>query len=573
MNSSGRIVLLTILLVVLTGNTEASEIYRSSHALVIGVSEYENGWSNLPGVRSDVAAVSNLLRQHGFQVESVIDRGRPEICRALEEFLQDHGNDPANRLLIYYAGHAETVAIGRDVPSLSGRCPQFHASGEAGESEPVRQGVLVMPRSPLLRRTDNTEVVEFVDSGIRFDVFKAAVEAPGVQARHIMVVFDSCFSGALFNTRSGVRIINPVDRRSPVLEEMLGHSTRLYLTSGSEGQEVPDQSRFRRFFVEGLKGDADLDGDGYVMGLELVWYVRGKVTAESGARQTPMFLNTGRTRAVTRGEVVFESPLGPVERQYESQERRAPERDKSIGHLGQFQDDCPRCPVMTILPGGVSVLGEGSEDPDATGDADDQSTVRLSEFAISETPITVAQWNECFRMGGCDEWFGSSDPSRARHPVTGLNHAQASQYVDWLSSLTNQDYRLPTEQEWEYAARAGSTTPRPWGFEIGVNNAHCRGCTNLADVGTTSQVGSYPPNSYGLYDMLGNVWEWTSSCWAKEPPTQANVESTPDASCTHRVIRGGAHSTRAEFVSSSVRAPYPVESGFSNIGFRVVSEL
>jgi formylglycine-generating enzyme required for sulfatase activity len=555
----------------LVEQAQASDLYQSSHALVIGVSDYDNGWSRLPGVRADVAAVSDLLRQHGFEVESVIDEDKEEICRRLDEFLRTHGQEAANRLLIYYAGHAQTTLVGPEVPETAGRCPQFEYPDSKNDSQVSEQGILVMPDSPLDRAAGVKHNRRFIESGIRFDVFKTALEAPAVRSRHVMAVFDSCFSGSLFNTRSGVRIINPVERRSPVLEEVLAHSTRLYLTSGSAGQEVPDQSRFRRFFVEGLRGDADLDGDGYVMGLELVWYVRGKVTAESEARQTPMFLNMGRRTTVTRGEVVFESPLGEVERRRESFDRNAPERTRNMDHLGQFQDACPRCPVMVVLPGGESVFGSAEEGMSRSEEDETRETIQVSEFAISETPITVAQWTECFRSGGCDAWFGSSDPARARHPVTGLNYAQARQYVDWLNELTNQRYRLPTEQEWEYAARAGSTTPRPWGFRIGQNNAHCRGCTTIRDDRSTAQVAQYPPNSFGLYDMLGNVWEWTSSCWAHLPLADTREASAQE--CPRRVIRGGAHSTSADHVSSWVRAPYPQGRGFSNIGFRVVSDL
>jgi formylglycine-generating enzyme required for sulfatase activity len=551
----------------------ANDLYRESHALVVGVSDYDRGWSDLPGVRADVVAIANLLEEHDFDsVTTVLDESKAQVCSALEKFLLDHGRQPENKLLIYYAGHAETVDGLSIASGDAGWCPDVGSHRDNDGQAPTSVGVLVMPESPVVGQRSASTISEFVESGIRFDAFRAAVEAPEVLARHVMVVFDSCFSGALFNTRSGVRLINPVERRSPELEVLLQNSSRLYLTSGSEGQEVPDQSRFRRFFVEGLQGQADLDGDGFVLGLELVWFVRGKVTTESGARQTPMFLNSGRARAVTRGEVVFESPLGVVEVRQTEPEAAESKRDE-VGHLGQFQDACPLCPVMTHLPGGSVALDVDTDVSFAVAADDPAKEHSVSDFAISKTPITIAQWNECFKMGGCDTWFGSSDASRGRHPVTGLSLEQASQYVQWLQALTGQTYRLPTEVEWEYAARAGSSTPRPWGFEVGVNNAHCRGCGDSQYEGETVEVGSYPANAFGLHDMLGNVWEWTSSCWHEKGAELSEAAAALDSDCQQGVIRGGSFSTRARFVTSSVRAPYPVSSGFSNIGFRVVSEL
>jgi|GEM_PF-832710 len=543
--------------------------YESSHALIVGVADYRGGWSNLPGVIRDVEAVRAALTTNGFTVEEpLLNPTRIDFCRALEKFLDDYGGKVGARLVIYYAGHGKTISHDTSIAQDAGQCPQF--SERSDELPSDEQGFLVMSDSPTLHRHSGAD--SFVDSALRFSAVRNAVESASVNAKHVMVVFDTCFSGSLFRKRSDLRVIYPGSRRPLEIEHFWSQSSRFFITSGTDGQEVPDQSIFRHFLIEGLNGSADLDGDGYVTGLELAMYVRQRVARQSQGSQTPMFANVSARGNVTNGEIVFRSPLGKTI-DYDDVPAVPAERPQRFENLGELRDDCPGCPDMIVLPTGRFRFGADEDDPDRRVTEWPQVDAELSSrIAISRTEITNAQWAECFQAGFCD-WLGSPDPSMARHPVTGVTYEQAQKYLDWLNAATTQTYRLPTEIEWEFAARGNSTMPRYWGIEPGMNKAHCSGCSDRHDTSKPAEVSAYDPNGFGLHDMLGNVWEWTGSCWTSQPDTAAPIFKDTDENCGQVTIRGGSYATDASQVRVTARAPYPVDRSFQNIGFRVVSEL
>ena len=149
--------------------------------------------------------------------------------------------------------------------------------------------------------------------------------------------------------------------------------------------------------------------------------------------------------------------------------------------------------------------------------------------------------------------------------------ADAAAYVTWLSEATDERYRLPSEAEWEYAARAGTTTTYSWGHDIGRNRANCRGCGSRWDADRTAPVGSFTANDWGLHDMAGNLHEWVQDCWhpnyAGAPPDGSAWTTGGD--CLRRVVRGGSWLSGIEYLRSAWR------SGISDstYGFRVARTL
>jgi formylglycine-generating enzyme required for sulfatase activity len=139
--------------------------------------------------------------------------------------------------------------------------------------------------------------------------------------------------------------------------------------------------------------------------------------------------------------------------------------------------------------------------------------------------------------------------------------------------MTGRSYRLLTEAEWEYVARAGTTTTYYWGDEIGKGNANCVGCDSER-IGQTSAVGSFPANPFGLYDMAGNVWQWVEDCFSRnydQAPTDGSA--SPDQDCAYRVARGGSYNIGPEFARSAVRFRFPPTYQALNRGFRVARTL
>lgn len=262
---------------------------------------------------------------------------------------------------------------------------------------------------------------------------------------------------------------------------------------------------------------------------------------------------------------------------------------------GEFRD-CDGCPVVVVLPPGRFVMGSPE------GEAVDELSERWHHLLQFEKPqveieiayplamgkyeVTFAEWDRCVEAGGCshdpdDEGFGRGD-----RPVLNVNRLQAEEYLRWLSEETGHVYRLPSEAEWEYAARAGTSTARHWGDEIGEGMAACVGCGGRWNGRSTAPVGSFPPNDFGLHDMLGNAYEWVSDCYHRGHdgvPTDGSprLESSPyweDGTCMVHVRRGGSWASPAWEVRAArrkaidIRGPWGL-AGDRYAGFRVVREL
>ena len=178
-------------------------------------------------------------------------------------------------------------------------------------------------------------------------------------------------------------------------------------------------------------------------------------------------------------------------------------------------------------------------------------------FKMSKYEATFAQYDAYAEAAGIskpkDEGWG-----RGNRPVINVNWNEAVAYAKWLSEKTGKHFRLPTEQEWEYAARAGTTTDYPWGNSIGSNNANCDGCGSQWDNKKTAPVGSFRANQFGLYDMHGNVEEWTSSCY--------------ESDCRFRVLRGGSWYSKPAWARSAYRSWVGPADRLSSSGFRIAQD-
>jgi len=205
-------------------------------------------------------------------------------------------------------------------------------------------------------------------------------------------------------------------------------------------------------------------------------------------------------------------------------------------------------------------------------------------FAIGRTEVTFDQWAACVAAGGCenyeppDEGWGRSD-----HPVIHVSWNHAQGYVRWLSQITGQAYRLPTEAEWEYAAKAGARTPYAWGRFADHDRANfggpeCPPCTGVV-AGTdvwpnTAPVARFPPNAFGLHDMHGNVYEWVQDCYtATLPAGEHGADPILADPCEHRVMRGGAWYSDPHRITSVYRAYNPPDWKDRVIGFRVARSM
>ncbi|MEW9581870.1 SUMF1/EgtB/PvdO family nonheme iron enzyme [Paraburkholderia sp. DGU8] len=232
--------------------------------------------------------------------------------------------------------------------------------------------------------------------------------------------------------------------------------------------------------------------------------------------------------------------------------------------------DCAICPIMVPVPAGSFMMGNGADDPS------EKPVHHVSigaPFAIGKYEVTVEQWNACVAANACQKLTPESNANKAA-PARDLSWDDAQQYVKWLSKATGKPYRLPTEAEWEYADRAGTTTAYWWGDQMRKGSANCKDCGEPWHKEGPEPVGSFTPNPLGLYDMNGSVWEWTADCWHNNyqgAPVDGHAWDSPG--CDMRVIRGGSWREGSGYMLTATRFKYSAGVRQSQDGFRVVKEL
>jgi hypothetical protein len=232
---------------------------------------------------------------------------------------------------------------------------------------------------------------------------------------------------------------------------------------------------------------------------------------------------------------------------------------------GSIFRDCQGCPEMVRLSGGSFRMGS-NEDPSEAP----IHQVKVGPFALGRYPVTVGEWGRCVAAKACQFVIEGNDAAPARN----LSWDDAQQYVAWLSSSTGQAYRLPSEAEWEYAARAGTSTRYWWGERIAPKMANCKGCGETYDPRQPENVGSFPANAFGLHDLTGGVAQWVADCWHptyQGAPTDGSAWSEPN--CRDFVLRGGSWRNDASYARSASRAHYDSGVRYPAHGFRVARSL
>ncbi len=277
---------------------------------------------------------------------------------------------------------------------------------------------------------------------------------------------------------------------------------------------------------------------------------------------------------------------------------------------GQVFVDCPAtdaCPEITVVPGAPGGAVVGSPETEAARQTDEaRHGVTLGAFAIGTREVTVAQYSRCVSEGGCrpPEWLEKDSPHNVEtgtsryyrnlgerltgpdQPVVGVSHADATAYAGWLAKRTGRGYRLPSEKEWEYSARAGASTAYWWGDEVRHDGrvwANCRGCGSPSDGQGAVATGSLPANPWGLHEVHGNVWEWVADIYCEDyAATPADGLAQTDPECGGRrgkappglrVMRGGSSFFEPALNRAAVRLRNQEDFRNFSVGFRVARSL
>src|SRR5205085_10547251 len=250
------------------------KLYDKSYALLIGESEYTNGWPKLPGVPADIEAVRVALVKQGFQVIVLPNRTGAQLDEAFRNFISQYGMNVENRLLFYFAGHGHTIK----------------------QSYGEEMGYIVPVDAP----NPNRDLSGFMDKAM--DMQQMELYARRIQAKHALFLFDSCFSGSLFAL-------------SRAVPDNIGYKTsrpvRQFITSGSADETVPDRSIFREQFIAAIEGEADANHDGYVTGSELGDFLQDRVVNYTRNAQHPQYGKI-RNPNLDKGDFVFMLPKAPT---------------------------------------------------------------------------------------------------------------------------------------------------------------------------------------------------------------------------------------------------------------------
>ncbi len=568
-------------------------------ALVIGNSAYAS-LSTLINPASDAAAIAGALRAHGFEVYEYYDLNRADMLDALESFRRVA--DTAEVAMAYYAGHGL---------ELNGRNVIAPVDMEIScETREARRAVEMESLFQSLGRAPQQVVLLDACRNDPFPQCPTRSTQTGSGFRGFSLVRDEDRSIIIANaTLSGQLAADGAEGgHSPFAEALLARmetNGNMYLRDlldtvardvrvGTGGQQIPEittQGGAPRVCIDeancGAGGNAvatpadpAMVAEAETLLAQLGHLTRGEGLADSVMRFqaviglpqdgaiTPTLLALLRATAQTQvavlnlpvqgGNVI--PPIGPT---------------PSVAYGTVFRD-CPNCPEVVAVPGGAFRMGAGQGEAGGVEEGPLHDVTITRPLAISKFEITFDDWEACAFGGGCGNYRPEDGGwGRGRHPVVNVSFDDAKAYVDWLRRTTGENYRLLSEAEWEYAARGGTTTPFAYGEAITTAQANFDGSTLRGGeyAARTLEVGQYPPNPFGLYDMHGNAAEWVEDCWnpshAGAPPDGSNR----GGDCTRRVLKGGAWYYEAAYLRSAARLSFPAGSRLNIAGFRIARPL
>jgi formylglycine-generating enzyme required for sulfatase activity len=508
---------------------------ESRVALVIGNSAYRDSPLNNPV--NDARAVARALTGLGFAVTLKENQDQKAMAEAIRDFgerLKRHGGVG----LFYYAGHG-VQAGGRN---------------------------FLIPVDAVIKAEDEV-AYNSIDANLVLDKMDSA------KNRLNLMILDACRN-------------NPFARRfrslSRGLAQMDAPSGTLIAFATAPGMEAADGDGQNGLYTQHLLRHITTPG----MPVEQMFkQVRVGVTRDTQDKQVPwessslkgdFYFNPGDKTSTVQPPSMVAITAPP--RNTTPAARTTP---------GGFRD-CPTCPEMVTIPAGSFVMGTAEAE---RGSAEwPTREVRIAKaFAVGRYEVTFAEWGQCRVAGVCPK-EAHSGKRAGQEPATGISWHDAVAFTQWLKKKTGKPYRLLSEAEWEYVARARTTTARYWGerpesacdFANTLDATAHDGATNLAGdyhhckdgYKTVAPVGRFTPNAFGIYDILGNVAEWVEDCWNSNlAGLRTDGAARLDGDCARHVVRGGSWLTGPKLVRSAARHGIEATQYAPALGLRVARDL
>ena len=577
-------------------------------ALVIGMGEYQH-LSSLNNPIPDAKAIAAALGAHGFEVSEYYNLDRADLLDALEKFKRQATG--AEVALVYYAGHGMEVE-GKNVlapTDMEIECKEKTALRSVALEQlfaaagPAPQQIVLLdacrnnpfPQCPsrgvnagsgfrglsLVGEADRTLLI----ANATLSGNLAADGDPGGHSPFASALIKNfnehprLYFGDLLNmTAADVRVAS---RGSQIPEiTARGGSPKICLdaTGCGEGGNVaspegilsdPAALAETRSVLKqlGYLGDASR-GDGEDLLADAIKRFQAKAGLSTDGKITPTLLAVLRATKVAGLPIPGKPVPGPF----------AP--GSTEHEAGTAFADCEGCPDMVSVPAGRFLMGAAKSEKGKQKAEEPQHEVSVgAPFAVSKFEVTFDEWEACALEGGCANYRPQDGGwGRGRRPVIYVSFDDAKAYVEWLRQKTGKPYRLLSEAEWEFAARGGTSTPYAAGATLAPTQANfdassAAGRGQAEYKGTTLEVGTFPPNPYGLSDMEGNVFEWVEDCWNPSHAGAPADASPRGGDCSRRVAKGGAWYYEADFARPAARMSFPKASRLNVVGFRVARPL
>ena len=501
-------------------------------ALVIGNAGYPDASTPLPTTINDARTLVGELRRFDFDVEVKEDVGRTDMQRAIDAFVGKIGT--GTTALFYFGGFGLQVA---------------------------RENYLIPVDAEIWSEGDVAR------NGISLDAVLAKMHQKGAKTK--IAILDAARQ-------------NPFERRFRQAEAGLAALNApegtLAIYAAAPDKIIHDRPSANSLFVDELI--KELRAPNLSAG-EVFNRTRIGVSRASNDEQVPWVMSSlvesfyfGGSGAALAGPAPSPPPNSPL--------APAPEPSISPGASpapsstvarnavtpGQIFLDCQDCPELVVVPAGSFDMGSMRPYENPVHHAS-----IAKPFAIGRFEATFAEWDKCVEAGACKNRGDDRGWGRGNRPVINVSWLDAKEFAKWLSGKTGETYRLPSEAEWEYAARGGTKTRFWWGHDLGLGRANCSEC-NPESAEETLPVGSYQPNPFGLYDTAGNAAEWVEDCWNdnyRGAPGDGSAWLT--GHCQLRVLRGGAFNSELQYLRSASRFRYDSDVRYEANGFRLLREL
>jgi formylglycine-generating enzyme required for sulfatase activity len=524
-------------------------------ALVIGNSAYQQ--AVIPAAVSDAGSIAEVLRLDGFDVVYIENAKRSDMEAAIDLFRKKL---TANCIaIVFYSGHSVQYQNRNFLVPLSAIIER--------ESDVRRETIDVdLILDPMI-------VSAPLGGAIILDASRpnpwqqiAAPKARGLAAQQSVRGIGFVYSAAPGKLESSVRsahlFVSELVKQLAVPD--IGIDTALRrveqaVSRASHGEEIPWHSAIEKDFAissavlpSGARPRAGKSADEMEAGF---WTT---IQDSKNAADYQAYLDSypnGQFALLAREHLSqLGSPRGP---------------GAAIKGSITPTRDCSECPELVLVPAGAFMMGSTElfqfEGP--------IHQVRIAKpFFIGRNEVTFDEWDACVADGGCQYRPNDRGWGRGLRPVSDIDWNDANVYISWLSRKTGRTYRLPSESEWEYAARAGTAVNYPWGTAFEREKANCLGC-NAQQLSRTTNVGTFPANPFGLFDMAGNVAQWVEDCWHpnyKGAPSDGSAWVTPQ--CAERVLRGGSFNNDPRYLRTAARFKYDYDVRFYTNGFRIVRD-